>query len=72
MSTDTHAFTVRIPADQAEAIETIAAVEGVSMAKEVSAAIADRIAARRADPDFIARLHKTMEKNRRALERLAE
>jgi hypothetical protein len=31
-----------------------------------------RIAARRADPEFQARLHETMEQNRRALERLAD
>jgi len=34
--------------------------------------LADRIAARRADPDFTLRLHETIEQNRRALERLAD
>lgn len=72
MASETRAFTVRLPVDQAEDIETIAQVEGVSVAEEVRAALADRIAARRADKGFAARLHKSMERNRRALERLAE
>jgi hypothetical protein len=72
MATTTRALTVRLPAEQAEDIETIAQVEGVSVAEEIRAALADRIAARRADADFAARLRKTMERNRRALERLAE
>lgn len=72
MATTTRALTVRLPAEQAEDIETIAQVEGVSVDEEIRAALADRIAARRADADFVARLRKTMERNRRALERLAE
>lgn len=72
MATDIRAFTVRLPAEQAEDIETIAQVEGVSVAEEIRAALADRIAARRADTAFATRLRKTMERNRRALERLAE
>jgi hypothetical protein len=72
MATTTRALTVRLPVEQAEDIETIAQVEGVSVAEEIRAALADRIAARRADADFAARLRKTMERNRRALERLAE
>jgi ribosomal protein S3 len=69
---ETRALTVRLPIEQAEDIETIAQVEGVSVAEEIRAALADRIAVRRADAGFAARLHKTMERNRRALERLAE
>jgi hypothetical protein len=72
MSTETRAFTVRLPVEQAEDVENLARVEGVPVAELVRDALADRIAARRADPDFTARLHKTMERNRRALERLAE
>jgi hypothetical protein len=72
MATTTRALTVRLPTEQAEDIETIAQVEGVSVDEEIRAALADRIAARRADADFVARLRKTMERNRRALERLAE
>ena len=66
------AMTIRLDPEQAEDIETIAQVEGTSINEEVRAALADRIAARRADPEFAARLRKTIERNRRALERLAE
>jgi Ribbon-helix-helix protein, copG family len=72
LTATTRAFTVRLNPEQAEDIEAIAQVEGVSVAEEIRAALADRIAARRADTDFIARLRKTMERNQRALERLAE
>lgn len=72
MTVETRAFTVRLPVEQAEAIEAIAQVDGISVAEEVRSAILDRIAARRRDKDFIARVRKTMERNRRALERLAE
>ena len=64
--------TVRLTVGQAADIETIAQVEGVSVAEEIRAALADRIAARRIDADFAARLRKTTERNRRALERLAD
>lgn len=69
---DTRAFTVRIPVEQAEEIEAIAATEGVSVAEEVRAALADRIEARRKDAAFRARLRATMERNKRVLDRLAE
>ena len=72
MSTETRAFTVRLPVEQAEDVENLARVEGVPVAELVRDALADRIAARRADPEFMASLHETMERNRRALERLAK
>jgi hypothetical protein len=72
MATETRAFTVRLPVEQAEDVEALAQVDGMSVAEVVRVSLEDRIAARRADADFTARLHKTMERNRRALERLAE
>ena len=69
---ETRAFTVRVPVAQAEAIEAIAQVEGVSVAEEVRAALADRIEARRKDAAFVERVRATMRRNQRALERLAE
>ena len=72
MAGDTRAFTVRLPVEQADVVETLAQVDGTSVAEVVRSALEDRIAARRADPNFAARLHKTMERNRRALERLAQ
>ena len=68
----TRAFTVRLTEDQADTVEMLAQVEGVPIAEVVRTSLEDRIAARRADPEFAARLHKTMERNRRALERLAQ
>ena len=68
----TRAFTVRLPVEQAEDVEALAQVDGMSVAEVVRASLEDRIAARRADPGFTARLRKTMERNQRALERLAE
>jgi hypothetical protein len=68
----TRAFTVRIPVEQAEEIEAIAAADGVSVAEEVRSALADRIEARRKDAAFRERLKATMARNKRVLDRLAE
>lgn len=72
MANQTRALTVRLPVDQAEDIETLAQVDGTSVAELVRSALDDRIAARRQDPDFAARLHKTIARNQRALERLSQ
>lgn len=72
MTAETRAFTVRLPVEQAEDIETLAQVDGMSVAQLVRSALDDRIAARRADPEFTAQLQKAITRNRRALERLAE
>jgi hypothetical protein len=63
--------TLRLPADQAEALEAIAGVDGVSVNEEIQRAIATHIEARRSDPDFRQRLQASMERNREILERLA-
>ena len=44
--------TLRLPADQAEALEAIAGVDEVSVNEEIQRAVAAHIEARRADPDF--------------------
>jgi glycerol-3-phosphate dehydrogenase len=69
---ETRALTVRLSVEQAEDIETIAQVDGTSIAEEIRAALASHIAARRADADFAKRLRQTVERNQRALERLSE
>ncbi len=66
------AFTVRIPEEQAEELEAIAAVEGVPVAEQVRAALAERIAEKRKDPEFQAWAKDFVKKNRRILDRLAE
>ena len=72
MSIQTRAFTVRLPVEQAEDIEALAKVDGMSVAEVVRLSLEERVAARRADPEFMASLHETMERNQRALERLAK
>jgi hypothetical protein len=63
--------TLRLPADQAEALEAIASVDEVSVNEEIQRAIAAHIEARRSDPDFRQRLKASIERNREILERLA-
>jgi hypothetical protein len=63
--------TLRLPADQAEALEAIAGVDGVSVNEEIQRTIAAHIEAPRADPDFRRRLQASIERNREILERLA-
>lgn len=69
--TDQRAFTVRIPEDQAEELEAIAASDGASLAEEVRIAIAERIEQKRRDPSFQAWLRDHMARNRRIMARLA-
>ena len=62
--------TLRLPADQAEALEAIAGVDEVSVNEEIQRAITAHIEARRSDPDFRRRLKASIERNREILERL--
>jgi hypothetical protein len=66
------AYTVRIPADEAADLEAVAAAEGLSVSEEIRQAIADRVAAKRKDKAFRARVRTVIEQNQRVLERLAE
>ncbi len=63
--------TLRLPADQAEALDAIAGVDDVSVNQEIQWAIAAHIEARRSDPEFRKRLNASMERNREILERLS-
>jgi hypothetical protein len=67
----TRARTLRLPTEQAETLEAIAAVDDVSMNEEIRQAIEAHIAARRADPDFRKRLRASMRRNKEILDRLA-
>lgn len=67
----TKAMTLRLPADKAAELEAIARVDNVPVAEAVRAAIDDRIAQRRQDSDFQARLKAIVEQDRAILERLA-
>lgn len=65
-------FTVRLDDDQAEELEAVAKVDGVSVAEEIRQAIATRLAERREDDEFRQRLRQSIEDNQRILERLAQ
>ena len=66
------AMTLRLPADQAEALELVAEVDGVSVSEAVRDAIESHIESRRADERFQERLAASMARYQRILERLAE
>lgn len=65
------AFTVRIPEEQAEELEAIAASDDASLAEEVRIAIAERIEAKRQDPAFQGWLREHNARNKRIMTRLA-
>lgn len=67
----TRARTLRLPVDQAEALEAIAGIDEVSINEEIRRAITALIEARRQDPDFRRRLQASIERNREILESLA-
>jgi uncharacterized protein (DUF1778 family) len=64
--------TVRLNHDEAELLEQAARVDGVSQNEFIRQAVLDRIAARRADPEFRERVEEVVRLNKRVLERLAE
>ena len=66
------AMTLRLPAEQAEALEKVAEVDGVSVTEAIREAIEQHIAARAADKEFRARLAASMERNQRILDRLSK
>jgi uncharacterized protein (DUF1778 family) len=64
--------TVRLDNDEAELLEQAARVDGVSQNEFIRQAVLDRIAARKADPEFVDRVQEAIRHNKRVLERLAE
>ena len=65
------AMTLRLPSEQADALELVAGVDGVSMSEAVRDAIESHIENRRADEGFQQRLAASMERHKRILDRLA-
>lgn len=65
------AMTLRLPTEQADALELVAEVDGVSMSEAVRDAIESHIENRRTDDGFQERLAASMERHRRILDRLA-
>ena len=63
------AMTIRLSADQAEALETVAGVEERAVSDVIRAAIAEHIETRRRDPDFQEGLKERIERAQQLLER---
>jgi uncharacterized protein (DUF1778 family) len=64
--------TVRLDETEADLLQQAAHVDGVSQNEFIRQAVLERIAARKADPQFQNELRKAIALNQRALERLAE
>lgn len=71
MAATQKAMTLRLPVEQAEALELIAEVDGMSMSEAVRDAIDSHIETRRADDGFQKRLAAAMKRHQRILDRLA-
>lgn len=69
---ETKAMTVRLPADQALALEKIAQIDDVPVAEAVRSAISAHIASRRGDEAFQRRVRELIERDREILERLLD
>lgn len=65
------ALTVRLPKDQARALEKVAEIDEMSVADAIRTAIDAHIETRRRDAGFAKRLHRSIDENRDILERLA-
>jgi len=61
------AMTIRLSAEQAEALETVATVEARPISEVIRAAITEHIDARRQDPTFQENLRVQIERTRRLL-----
>jgi predicted transcriptional regulator len=64
----TKAMTIRLLADQAEALETVANVEQRPVSDVIRAAIAEHIANRKNDPEFQAGLKDRIERAQKLLD----
>jgi predicted DNA-binding protein len=63
-------MTLRLPREQAEALELVATVDGKPMSEEIREALMAHVERRRKDPEFQERLRRVMDDNRAALNRL--
>jgi hypothetical protein len=59
--------TVRLPAEQFSALETVARFDGVALAEEIREGIEYLLAARKNDPDFLERVRESFEEARQLL-----
>jgi uncharacterized protein (DUF1778 family) len=64
--------TVRLDEEEAELVEQAARIDGVSQNEFIRQAVLERIAARKADPEFQEAVRRAVKANRRVFERLAQ
>jgi hypothetical protein len=65
-------MSLRLSADQAEAIQKVAEVDGVSISEAIRDAIQQHVESRAADEEFRSRLKESVQRNQRILDRLAK
>jgi predicted DNA-binding protein len=63
------AMTIRLSAEQAEALETVASVEALPVSEVIRAAITEHIDSRRNDPAFQDSLKDRLDRARRLLKK---
>ena len=61
------AMTIRLSEEQADLLETVAAVDGLSVSEVVRAAIAEHISVRKGDPEFRESLRERIKRVERLL-----
>ena len=64
----TKALSIRLPVEQAEALETLAYFDRCSVAEEIRQAITNHIEGRRTDQDYIERMRQELNRSRRRIE----
>ncbi len=69
---DHKTLTLRLPAEQAEALEKVAEVDAMTLTEAIREAIDQHIEQRVADEEFQRRLKASMDRHRRILNRLAK
>ncbi len=69
---DQKALTLRLPAEQAEALEKVAEIDETSVTEAIREAIDTHIAHRIADEEFQRRLKTSIDRHQRVLDRLAK
>jgi predicted transcriptional regulator len=65
-------MSLRLEEQQARALNALAMAEGTSVSEVIRSAIADRIEKRRGDKDFQQKLKQAVERNKEALDLLAQ
>lgn len=65
-------MTIRLSAEQAEALETVATVEQRAVSDVIRAAITDHIDARRRDPQFQQGLRARIDRAQRLLDKILD